>query len=115
MVIAPYRGEAWLADLEPTKGHEQDGRRPCLIISADKFNHSRAELVVVVPITKTDRRLPSHVPIEKGEGGLPEDSFAMCEMIRSISKLRLSKRYGKVSLSTIEAVEDRLDIILGFS
>ncbi|MDX2212140.1 MAG: type II toxin-antitoxin system PemK/MazF family toxin [Oculatellaceae cyanobacterium bins.114] len=41
------RGQVWLADLNPVKGHEQAGKRPCLIISVDLFNQGPAGLVVV--------------------------------------------------------------------
>jgi mRNA interferase MazF len=37
-VSAPARGEVWLADLNPTWGHEQAGRRPVLVVSDDLFN-----------------------------------------------------------------------------
>lgn len=44
------RGDIYLADLEPTAGHEQQGRRPVLILSASSFNQA-TKLPVVVPIT----------------------------------------------------------------
>jgi len=44
----PRRGEVWLADLGPTRGHEQAGRRPVLIISDDIFNRGPADLVEVL-------------------------------------------------------------------
>ncbi len=39
---APGRGEVWLADLNPTRGHEQAGRRPVLVVSEDLFNRGPA-------------------------------------------------------------------------
>ncbi|MDX2150884.1 MAG: type II toxin-antitoxin system PemK/MazF family toxin [Bryobacteraceae bacterium] len=44
------RGEIWLVALDPTFGHEQRGRRPVLIVSADPFN-TLTRTAVVVPIT----------------------------------------------------------------
>ena len=64
----PNRGEIWLADLNPTRGHEQAGARPVLIISTDPFNHGPAGLVFVLPLTRTDRRIPIHVLIDPPEG-----------------------------------------------
>lgn len=49
------RGEIWFADLDPTHGHEQAGRRPVLIISDDAYNRSRVAMVVALPLTKTLR------------------------------------------------------------
>lgn len=49
------RGEIWLVDLNPVRGHEQAGKRPCLIISVDLFNQGTSGLVVVLPITSKDK------------------------------------------------------------
>lgn len=99
-------------DLNPTRGHEQSGTRPCLVISADKFNHSRAELVVVAPITTNDKRIPSHVRLEVGNGGLEEVSFVKCEEVRCISKDRLIRSVESVSPSTMADVSARVKFIL---
>ena len=48
MPTLPNRGEIWLADLNPTRGHEQAGARPVLIISTNAFNHGPAGLVFVI-------------------------------------------------------------------
>lgn len=44
------RGEIWLVTLDPTEGHEQQGRRPVLIVSPEAFNRM-TRVPVVVPIT----------------------------------------------------------------
>ena len=108
----PGRGEVWHARFDPVVGHEQGGERPCLVISDDRFNHSRAQLVVVVPITRTERGLASHVRVVPPEGGLQDVSFIQCEDIRSISKQRLRSQWGKVSAKTLSEVEDRLRMLL---
>src|SRR5437868_1890070 len=107
------RGEIWLVDLDPSKGREQAGSRPALVISVDIFNHGAAELVVVIPITSKPKGIPLHVEINPPEGGLTMNSSVKCEDIRSISTSRLVKPLGKVLPTTIEAVEDRLRILLG--
>lgn len=111
-VIAPYRGDIWTATLDPIKGHEQGGTRPCLILSANRFNHGRAELVVIVPITTKDKRIPSHVKVRKGEAGLREESFIKCEEVRCISKDRLTQQHGSVEPATMAAVEQWVRVIL---
>jgi mRNA-degrading endonuclease toxin of MazEF toxin-antitoxin module len=62
----PRRGEIWLADLRPTRGREQAGRRPVLVLSVDFFNAGPADLIVVAPLTSTQRDIPLHVRISKG-------------------------------------------------
>ena len=111
-VSDPARGEIWSARFDPIVGREQGGERPCLVLSDDRFNQSRAELVIVVPITRTERNIGSHVRVAPPEGGLKDVSFIKCEDIRSISKRRLKTRWGKVSGETLAAVEDRVRILL---
>lgn len=107
------RGEIWLVNLSPTEGREQAGTRPALIISVDIFNHGAAELVVAIPVTSKAKGIPLHVEISPTEGGLTIKSFVKCEDVRSISTSRLIKKLGKVSPATIDAIEDRLRILLG--
>jgi mRNA interferase MazF len=109
----PMRGELWDLDLNPVVGHEQAGVRPALILSVDLFNAGPAELVVVVPLTRTQRNVRWHVRIRPPEGGAVAESFVQCENVRAVSKHRLKRRRGKVSSETLEQVEDRIRILLG--
>jgi mRNA interferase MazF len=87
----------WLVDFGDPVGHEQAGRRPAVVVSADPLNASRAGVVVVVPTTTAVRGLPSHIEIDPGESGLDEVSYAKCEDIKSISDERLIARLGVAS------------------
>lgn len=101
-------------DLDPTRGHEQAGRRPALIVSDDRFNHGRSGLIFVAPLTTRKRSLPTHVPVRPPEGGVPRPSFIKCEDTRSVSKDRLVEGpWGRVSKETMRAVEERLRLLLG--
>lgn len=108
----PSRGEVWQVNLDPTKGREQAGSRPALVISVDKFNHGPAELVIVAPITKTNKRVASHVFVPKGEGGLDFDSYVKVEDIRSISTERLEYLRGAVTYLRIDQVQQILRVLL---
>jgi mRNA interferase MazF len=113
-VAAPARGEIWLVDFSPTRGHEQAGQRPALIISDDRFNRSRAGLVFAVPLTTRKWGLPTHVPVNPPEGGVRSPGFVKCEDLRSISTDRLVEGpWGSVSPHTLTAVEDRIRLLLG--
>jgi mRNA interferase MazF len=83
-----------------------------LVVSVDAFNQSRADLVVIIPITSTLRPIPFHVVVQPPEGGLTNPSALLCEAVRSISKDRLVTRWDTVSASTMSQVEDRLRILL---
>jgi mRNA-degrading endonuclease toxin of MazEF toxin-antitoxin module len=51
--VVAERGEIYLVSLDPTQGHEQQGRRPVLVVSPGAFN--RLTIVpIVVPITTGD-------------------------------------------------------------
>jgi len=108
----PSRGEVWLVDLSPTKGHEQSGRRPGLVVSVDLFNHGPAGLVVLLPISTVAKGVPLHVQVNPPEGGLKQRSFVKCEDVRSVAKEWLLRRVGAVSPHTMDGVEDRLRILL---
>jgi mRNA interferase MazF len=108
----PRRGEIWFVDFDPTRGHEQAGRRPALVVSTDGFNASGADLVVVLPLTTKHKGIPWHVPIKPPEGGLKRASFVKCEDVRSIAKERFERRLGAISTKTLQEVKRRLLILL---
>jgi mRNA interferase MazF len=94
--VSPRRGELWLVDFGEPVGHEQSGRRPAVIASADPLNDSRAGVVIVVPLTTAHRGLPSHIEIDKRDSGLDELSYAKCEDVKSVSEQRLIAQLGAV-------------------
>ena len=71
----PSRGEIWTVNLNPVRGHEQAGSRPGLVVSVDTFNHGPAGLVVIIPITTKEKRIPFHVPINPPEAGVSQKKF----------------------------------------
>ena len=108
----PARGDIWLANLNPTRGHEQAVRRPVLIVSEDLLNRGPAGLVIALPVTSTLRPIPTHVPVKPPEGGLSSKSAILCEAVRSIATERLVERWSAISPRTMAEVEDRLRILL---
>ncbi len=108
----PSRGEVWWVDLDPTKGREQAGRRPALVVSVDVFNHGPAGLVIVIPITTRDKNIRTHVRVEPPSGGLDRTSFIKTEDIRSISKERLLNLSGTVDSKTMAEVGRLVSILL---
>lgn len=102
-----------MVDLEPVVGHEQGGRRPFLLISVNQMNRSRAAMAIGIPLTTRDHGSELHVRIDPPEGGLARASFAMPEKVRSISTERLLQRLGHVSPDTVDAVAERVGILVG--
>ena len=108
----PSRGDVWLADLNPTRGHEIHGTRPCVIVSVDDFNRGPGDLVVVLPATTADTGIPFHVRIDPPEGGVAKPTFIKTEQPRCISTNRLAKHLGHVRPETLQQIDDRLRILL---
>ena len=108
------RGEIWLAEMDPTRGSEQAGTRPVLILQNDLINQFTTT-VLALPITTNLRRaaLPSCVKIAKGEGGLEHDSVVLCHQLRVLDKTRLQRKLGTVSQQTLSAVENCILFTLG--
>ena len=85
------RGEVWLANLNPTQGSEQRGIRPVIIFQENTLSQITTT-VITIPITSNLRRaaLPTCLQISAGEGGLNQDSVALCHQIRVLDQTRLS-------------------------
>lgn len=86
--------------------------RSVIVVSASHFNMNSGGLIVVVPVTRTDRGNPLHVEILPAEGGLRHRSFALCDMVRSISSDRLEYFVGRLDIAELEDIADRPRIIL---
>ena len=108
------RGEVWLIDFGEPVGSEQAGRRPGVVVSADRLNESPAGVVIVVPCTTARRSIPSHIEIEPGQSGLGETSYAKCEDVKSISERRLIARLGVAGDETLFALSRTLGFLLDF-
>jgi mRNA interferase MazF len=106
------QGEVWFVDLNPTSGREQAGRRPALVISVDQLGTGPSDLAIVLPLTRTERPNPLYVQIDPPNGGVRERSFAMPEMVRSISRNRLVDRWGRIDVLTLRTVIDRVRLLV---
>jgi len=86
--------DVYLADLNPTVGKEQFGKRPVLIISNNYEN--LIDVVTVIPITslKDGRKIyPNELLLENE---LEKKSILLCQQIRTISKNRLIKKLTSI-------------------
>jgi mRNA interferase MazF len=75
-----------------------------VIVSADRMNASRAGLVIVVPLTRTRRGLPSHVEVGADDTGLRDTSYATGEDVKSVSVERLVNRLGQVPAPQMQRI-----------
>jgi mRNA interferase MazF len=104
----------FFALLDPTRGSEQAGTRPVIIVSRDAINRN-SSVVVCVPVTdlaNCSKIYPSQMLLKKGTGGLKLDSVAMGEQIRAITTNRLRERLGSLDRHSITELGKRLKITL---
>lgn len=104
------RGEVYDAALDPTRGSEQAGFRPVVVVSRDAINRA-SSVVIVIPCTtyREGRRVyPSQVRVEASEGGLETDSLALGEQARAVAKSPLRHRRGVPSPETLSALDRAL-------
>jgi mRNA interferase MazF len=98
------RGDVWLVDLNPVVGHEQGGRRPCLVVSADAYNEQPIAMAIVVPLTTRDRGLAHQPPVAPATSGLAELSFARPEDVRAVSAGHLVHRLGQATSAEMASI-----------
>ena len=103
------------ANLNPITGAEQKGVRPVLIVSNEEYNVAMPN-VTVLPLTTTQRRLyPSEILLPKQKAGQPMNSIVMAHQIRTISKQRLGKLFGRLNdvllrMEINSAIKEHLDL-----
>lgn len=108
------RGTVVLVTLEPTLGHEQQGTRPCVIVSDEAVNsHQRFPLIAVVPLTGTPASGALYPTLAAGESGLTKPSTALVDQLRSIDKQRILRRFGRISSEELAAIDAGLCLFLG--
>jgi len=113
-VVAIYRGDIVLCDLNPVIGTEQAGIRPAVILQIDQANIASPHTIIAPFTTKIKRcLLPSHVFVPAGVGGLKSDSVLLCEQIRVIDKRRIVEVFGHLDESYLKEIEKALHSILG--
>lgn len=109
------RGDIWLVDLNPVRGSEQRGIRPCLIISNNVTN-AHAPTVCVAPLTSnlSGARFSINVVVPREDADLKVDSLILGGQLRTVSKERLIRRLSTLSPARMAEVEEALKLYLGF-
>ena len=111
----PKRGEIYLMNFDPALGSEIKGPRPALILQNNVGNEF-AETTIVAAITShkiSTTVFPTSIHMPKGEGGLDVDSILLLGQIRTIDKIRLTKRLGSLSAARMSQVNKAAVISLG--
>jgi len=106
------RGDVFWADLTPTRGHEQGGQRPVLVLSHDTFNE-RSGTVIAAALTSQSPRVGFPLVLELGSAKLPKRSWVKISQVRTLSTLRLGKKLAHIASDELDRVVEGLIEIIG--
>ena len=108
----PRKGDIFVVEFPDVGGHVQAGRRPGVVVQADRF--SRSGTVVLCPITSAapldDHPRPHRVPVTRAESGLDRDGWVKADQLQTVPAAVL---HGPVARLAPAAI-DRLDVALRF-
>ena len=108
----PYqRGHVYWVDLEPTFGSQQQGRRPCLILTADVINAAR-RTVGVVPLSSSPS---TAAPLVVAVTSLGPNTVALCDQSRALDKKKVFKEIGKITDAELTLIEASVKAVFGLN
>ncbi|WP_066185643.1 MULTISPECIES: type II toxin-antitoxin system PemK/MazF family toxin [Gracilibacillus] len=97
----PARGDLIYLDFNPQAGTEQDGRRPALVLSPQKFNRITG-YATVCPISRTQKKWGFHISIPEG---LDMEGVLIVDQIKNLDwKTRNSEIKGKAPNDLVNKV-----------
>ncbi len=99
MALPVKRFDVFLVSLDPTVGSEIQKTRPCLVVSPDESNRHIAT-VIIAPMTSQGRSYPTRISCQfQGKAGQ-----IVLDQLRTVDKVRLVKRLGRVTADEQKAV-----------
>jgi mRNA interferase MazF len=107
-MVELQRGDVWWVRLDPTLGSEIAKTRPCVILSGNIFNRLRRTVVVIPLSTSPQPGVPLLVPV-RCDG---REVVAVTDQIRAVTKKRLDRRLGELSVEDLEAIEQGVREVL---
>jgi mRNA interferase MazF len=108
------QGEIWFVDLNPTKGSEQAGQRPAVVVSGNLMNEHLAVVIVVPLTTKIKNYKGNPILTPNKTNGLKTESEMLVFHIRSVSKDRLVKKIGSIEKEQLSRTIKTLNDILKY-
>lgn len=102
------QGDIYVVNFDPTRGSEQGGRRPAVIVSNNAAN-SRGKVVTVAPLTRTipRRTYPQNVHLDEGDP-LADEGTIYCGQVLTVSKERLGNYLARLPPAKLDEVKAAL-------
>jgi mRNA interferase MazF len=115
-IIDPLlRGDVYLVNLDPIVGNEIGKARPAVIIQND-IGNKFSPVTIIAPITsikEITKPLPIMISLQKGTGGLKEESYVDCGQIRTVDKdKRLISKFGSLNKTKMLEIDKAIKISL---
>ena len=108
------RGTVVLVSLDPAKGHEQRGARPCVVVTNPAVSSKqRFPMLAVVPLTGTTGEGALYPGLLPGSSGLRQPSWALIDQLRAVDKRRVTKVFGVVSEDEVRDIDEGIRLFLG--
>jgi mRNA interferase MazF len=113
-VVFPRRGDIYLVEFDPSRGHEIRKTRPAVIVQNDVGNR-HSPITIVVALTSLGAKLthPYEVVLDPHECGLSKASIVVMNQIRSVDRQRLIRRLGHLDRDSMLRIDSALKISLG--
>ena len=110
----PRKGDVFLVTLPEVGGHVQAGRRPAVVVQADRF--ARSGTVVLCPMTSApppdDLPRPHRVPVARAESGLDRDGWVKADQLSTVPAGLLTGPIGRLAPGAIERLDAALRFVL---
>lgn len=113
MRMTVKRGDVFWVDWNPSRGSEQSGRRPALVIQNDTGNRSSPTTIVAAITTAVRRPYPFLVNITAAESGLTTDSTVNLSAILTVDQTRLRDKCDTLSEARMHQVDEAIGVSLG--
>ena len=110
MTYSPKQGDIIRLDFSPTRGHEQQGRRPALVISNATYNKYGYGIVIVCPITNTDRGIPTQTKLDDRT---VTTGVIMTDQLKALDLNKRNPEY--IELLPLDILEEVCDIVGSFT
>ena len=106
-MVGLKQGSILYLDFSPQSGHEQSGRRPAIVVSNDLYN-AVSSLVMVCPITHTNKKRPFNVPLDSRT---KTDGYILCDQVRMVDGKSRNAVY--IEAAPPDILNEVIDIISG--
>jgi mRNA interferase MazF len=105
----PDRGDIVYLDFDPTKGHEQRGHRPALVVSPRGYN-AKSSLALFVPITRQQKGYPFEVALP---AEMQTEGVILADQIKSLDwNARRVQFVESAPESVVEEVQSKIEPLI---